>query len=116
MNRMWNKTLSELLVIGCCVTAVSDALAIDGTNLPTKYAGYLIASQGNATGFGDGFTGTVTDFSIGSEFDALYVTSDASNLWIGITGNLPNKLASGQSAVILLQVNDPPFIPDPNTL
>jgi len=103
-------------MLSCVASAATTTLAIDGSNIPSDFSGYLVASQGNATGFGNGFNGFVTDFSIGSELDALYVTSDTQNLWIGITGNLPNKLASGQSIVVLLQVNDPDFPADPNLL
>jgi len=108
------------LAVAAAMTAAPIAFAIDGNNLPTKYSGYLVASQGNGTGFGNGFTGTLSgpnEFSIGSEADRLYVTSDLSNVWIGITGNLPNKLADGQSFVILMQVSDPDPVPaDPNLL
>lgn len=116
-----NRTRTTLaLIVAVAMTAAPVALAIDGADLPTKYAGYLVASQGNATGFGNGFTGTLSgpnEYTIGSELDQLYVTSDLSNLWIGVTGNLPNKLASGQSIIILMQVNDPDPVPaDPNLL
>lgn len=114
MNRIC--TSISIAVLGCVASAATTASAIDGAAIPTDFNGYLVASQANATGFGNGFNGFVTDFSIGSELDALYVTSDAQNLWIGVTGNLPNKLASGQSIILLLQVNDPDFIPDPNLL
>lgn len=119
MNR-YRINLSIGLAVAIATTAAPIALAIDGANLPTKFSGHLVASQGNGTGFGNGFTGTLSgpnEFSIGSELDRLYVTSDLSNVWIGITGNLPNKLADGQSIIILMQVNDPDPVPDdPNLL
>lgn len=116
-----NRTRTTLaLVVAFAMTAAPIAYAIDGVDLPTKYAGYLAATQANATGFGNGFTGSLSgpnEYTIGSELDRLYVTSDLSNLWIGVTGNLPNKLADGQSIVILMQVNDPDPVPsDPNVL
>lgn len=64
-------------------TASSSGIAIDGRNIPTDFAGKLVATQDNFTWFGDsGHPGG------GSELDQLFVTNDASSLKIGITGNL----------------------------
>ncbi len=110
------RIITSIAMLGCIASTANSTFAIDGANIPSDFSGYLVASQANGTGFGNGFNGFVSDFSIGSELDALYVTSDTQNLWIGITGNLPNKLASGQSIIVLMQVNDPDFASDPNLL
>lgn len=114
-----NKTTSMVMLLTCVIGTATTAWAVDGVALPTKYLGYSVAVQQNPTAFGNGSNGTLSgagELSIGSELDALYVTSDTQNLWIGITGNLPNKLADGQTIVVLMQVNDPDFAPDPNLL
>jgi len=58
-------------------------ISVDGRNIPSEFAGKLVATQDNFTWFGDaGHPGG------GSELDRLFVTNDASSLVIGITGNL----------------------------
>ncbi len=97
------KHCGYLLVVGIIVTLCSTAVAdIDGVDIPTEYAGFLVASQANGTAFGNHQDIQEPGILVGSELDALYVTADANDLWIGITGNLPNKLASSQAIVILL--------------
>jgi hypothetical protein len=92
-------------IIGMC-TMSAGAADIVGRNIPTNYAGFLAGSQTNATGYGNGYTTTQNNvITIGSELDALYVSADAANLWIGITGNLPNLLAEGQAIIILLDAD-----------
>lgn len=112
-----------LLAVLATSAWASTLLAADGgtltSPLPTRYAGFLVATQENATGFGDGTAGTLSgpnEYSIGSELNRLYVTSDLNNVWLGITGNLPNKLANGETIIVLLQVQpDFPCSP-PNLL
>lgn len=107
---------TSLVVMTACVAT---AWAVDGLDLPTKYAGNLVATQSNGTGFGNGGNRSATnELSVGSELDALYVTCDPSgpnggDLWIGITGNLPKNLAQSQSIVILMQVQPDPMFPPP---
>ena len=92
-------------IIGLCALAAS-AADIVGRNIPTNYAGFLTATQNNATGYGNGSTHTDPNTpTVGSEIDALYVCADATDLWIGVTGNLPNKLASAQSIVVLIDAD-----------
>lgn len=65
------------------MSAGSSGITIDGRNIPSDFAGKLVAAQDNFTWFGDaGHPGS------GSELDRLFVTNDASSLKIGITGNL----------------------------
>ncbi len=75
---------------------------VDGANIPSEFAGSLVATQENATGFGDNQVVTAGPVTKGSELDALYVTYDATDLWIGITGNLPNAAGDGQTIVLLI--------------
>ena len=100
----------RLLVAVCAILGIfamtAGAADIVGRNIPTSYAGYLVGSQTNATGYGNGKTTTLNNVpTVGSELDALYVSADATNLWIGITGNLPNMLADAQSIIILLDAD-----------
>ncbi|MFH1419485.1 MAG: hypothetical protein ABII12_14510 [Planctomycetota bacterium] len=102
------------IMAALCSTAAAD---IDGTEIRTKYAGFLVASQANGTAFGNHQDIQEEGILVGSELDALYVTADATDLWIGITGNLPNKLANSQAIVILLDSRSPQAAPvDPNIL
>ncbi len=56
---------------------------------PADYGGAAIATQACPTPYGDQFFDlTQNGRGGGSELDALYVTSDAVNLYVGITGNL----------------------------
>jgi|GEM_PF-201590 len=70
-------------------------ITIDGRNIPTDFAGKLVATQDNFTWFGD-----ATSAGGGSELDQLFVTNDASSLKIGITGNLETN---GNYWLIFLQ-------------
>lgn len=93
--------------------------AIDGAGIPSDMAGSLIATQVNPTGFGDNKTVSEQGILVGSELDSLWVNFDQNDLWIGIVGNLPNKVASSQSIVILIDgsnQNDEPVAGTPNLL
>jgi hypothetical protein len=112
--KYFGTVLAVAALIGFCAMP---AMAVDGMNLPVKYAGSLAASQGNATGYGNGGTGTASGVIVpGSELDALYVTWDATDVWIGITGNLPDTMGSGQSIVLLIQDTNPGSTPGTNYL
>ena len=75
--------------------AASNGVVVDGRNIPSDFAGHLVATQDNFTWFGDaGGTGG------GSELDQLYVTNDESSLKLGITGNLETN---GNYWLIFLQ-------------
>lgn len=94
-----------LLLCSMVACAVAPAWAIDGQNIPTRYAGSLVASQASGTGWGDHQFVQEQGIVVGSEMDSLYVCADGTDLWIGIPGNLPNKLASSQSFVILIDAD-----------
>ena len=89
---------------------------VTGENIPSTYGGFLVASQVNATGFGNHLNISEQGILVGNELDALYVSADATDLWIGVTGNLPNKLGSSQSIVFLLQFEADVPTPTPNVL
>jgi len=90
-------------------TSLSRAVDKDGADLPTEYAGFSAAVQNNKTGFGNAGTSTSNnEITVGAELDALYVSADSSDLYIGITGNLPNKLADSHSIIVLIQTTASP--------
>lgn len=89
----------------CSLTATSAFAQVDGENIPDEHAGWLVASQQNATGFGDNRVISVAGVTSGNEMDALYVTHDANDIWIGITGNLPNAAGAGQTIVLLIDAD-----------
>lgn len=100
-NRSW-------FVVATLLVSLAGAHAfaqVDGENIPGEYAGWLVASQQNATGFGDNRIISVAGVTKGSEMDALYVTHDNDDIWIGITGNLPNAAADGQTIVLLIDAD-----------
>ena len=59
---------------------------IDGSNLPTKFAGAAGALQDNPTGFGDVTPPNPQDAE-GNELDQMFLANDDTTLHIGITGN-----------------------------
>jgi hypothetical protein len=85
--------------------AALPAEAIDGQGLTSEYAGFLAATQVNGTGWGDHQFVQEQGIVVGSELDSLYVSADATDLWIGIPGNLPNKLAASESIVVLIDAD-----------
>lgn len=112
--KFFNRAMMAAAALGLLA---APAWAIDGLNIPTDFQGYLVASQANATAWGNHVVFNEEGILVGSEMDSLWVSADATDLWIGIPGNLPNKLGGGQSIVILLQLeNDPAFPPYPYTL
>ncbi len=95
---------TRFLAVLLVFSAASAARAqLDGTDLPTKYAGFSAAVQTCQTGYGNATVSNVPGIISGSELDAMYVSSDAENVWIGITGNLPSQLAFGESIIVLIQ-------------
>lgn len=80
------------LLLPTVAGAVIPGVVIDGVN---NAEGYLLSGQQNTpTGFGDSNLG-LTTWANGSELDAAWVTSDSSNLYLMLTGNLEtnyNKL------------------------
>lgn len=75
---------------------------IDGMNIPSEFPAPL-AVQRFATGFGD--HNTTSQFGSGAELDALYVTNDGTNLYIGLTGNLENN---GNGCLVFIDTNPNP--------
>lgn len=63
--------------------------AIDGDLTDGAYnASTLVATQTLPTSYGDQTDADQFDLIVGNELDALYVTHDVSNLYVGITGSL----------------------------
>lgn len=74
---------------------------IDGQNIPSEFgSGALLASQRFQTQFGD--HGDVGNWGGGAELDQLFVTNDADNLYIGLSGNLENN---GNAITIFIDVD-----------
>lgn len=106
------------IIFACLALVATGVLAdVDGAGIPDKYAGWLTSTQVNPTGFGDNQTFQVGPVTKGSEMDALYVTHDLTDIWVGITGNLPNAGGDGQTIVLLIDAQSfdncasPPFCP-----
>ncbi len=87
---------SALLVSS--VTLVAQP-TIDGRDIPTEFAGATETVQRFQTQFGNCVGG---QFCGGSELNRMFITNDASNLYIGITGNLENN---GNCMVLLIDVD-----------
>lgn len=66
------------------------AISVDGQNIPVDFLGGVSAYQASQTGFGDNQ----------SEADGLFLASDTSNLYVGLTGNI--EQGSGNRIVIVL--------------
>ncbi|MEE9296555.1 MAG: DUF4215 domain-containing protein [Phycisphaerae bacterium] len=83
------RSLVALTALGLATLVIAGPPGpIDGVDIPTDFgSGNLVATQRNYTQFGD-YTVTKASRGGGSELNALYVTSDALNLYLGITGNL----------------------------
>lgn len=62
--------------------ATSNYVILDGSGIPVDFAGHLVATQNNHTGFGD------RSGEGGSELDQLFLGHDSGGLQLGITGNL----------------------------
>jgi len=98
-NMFRGSVAAAFLAIGCVVAHA----ALDGTDIPTKYPGFSAAVQTCQTGYGNAVVSNVAGIVSGSELDAMYVSGDSESVWIGITGNLPDLLAGGESVVLLVQ-------------
>ncbi|HEB61104.1 MAG TPA: hypothetical protein ENJ06_04695 [Phycisphaeraceae bacterium] len=73
---------------------------VDGMNIPADF-GTAASVQRFQTNFGDDTSGD--QFGNGSELDQLFITNDADNLYLGITGNLQNN---GNCIVIFIDVDN----------
>lgn len=96
------------------VMGTAPAGITDGTDIPDDYPdGSLLATQNNFTGFGDAeaFAPFTTD---GSELDQMFVWSDNSKLYIGLTGNIPANEGFNNHILIFLDTVpfDQNFIPN----
>lgn len=99
--RLDGTRMIAVIIIFSAATAVR--AQVDGTDLPTKYAGFSAAVQTNQTGYGNAAVNNVPGIVSGSELNQMFVSADAENLWIGITGNLPAVAAAGESIIVLIQ-------------
>lgn len=100
MRLQGTRFMAAALVFSVAATARAQ---LDGADLPNKYAGFSAAVQTCQTGYGNATLNNVPGITSGAELDALYVSSDAESVWIGITGNLPSLLALGESMVVFIQ-------------
>src|SRR5262245_43576139 len=95
-----------IAAVACIVAAKATTLhaqcanlpPIDGRNLPLENSCAPSALQDNKTGFLD----TQPATSNGSELNALYVSNDASKLYIGITGNVSTDFEN--TILVFIQV------------
>lgn len=102
MSHRFARQFSIVCAAGVSAAAFAAPPTLDGTNIPSDFtASKLLATQRFATGFGDHLD-PGTSYGGGSELDALYVTNDASYLYIGITGNLENN---GNSMMVFIDKN-----------
>lgn len=97
----WAVATAALLL----ASASAHALPPDGRNIPTDFAGHLVAAQRIGTAFGDDTNPSQTAGG-GSELDAIFVHSDVSSgrFRMGITGNLEdvNNNINGNGIVVYL--------------
>lgn len=97
---------TQMMATALVLATLSAARAqFDGTDIPTKYAGFSAAVQTCQTGYGNASVQNVPGIVSGSELDQMFVSADSENLWIGITGNLPAQTAFGESLIIFIQTN-----------
>lgn len=84
---------------------------ITGRDIPTRFlqAGAEFVVQDNPTGFGDVAPPT-EEPSRGNELDQLFVTNDASSLYIGITGNT-DRTDNLENTVLVFIDTDPGAFP-----
>ena len=85
----------------------------DGTAIPTNHAADPSpTTQNNFTCFGDAASFTPVA-SNGSELNEIFVTNDANNLYIGLTGNIPSEAGSQNTVLVFLDLDpndmDPPM-------
>lgn len=105
MSRPAHRSLVTVaaLVATIVFTEATHAGVIDGLNIPTDFAGHLVATQGIATAWGDD-----NDFDQvyggGSELDQLFVNPSigGGELRVGLTGNLePAAATNSWNSVVL---------------
>jgi hypothetical protein len=91
-------------VLACAGTALAVAPGpLDGLDIPSDFAsGEELAVQTNFTGFGDQQI-SLGGFTPGSEANGLYLAKDATNLYVGVTGNLEEN---GHAFIIYIDVDD----------
>ncbi|MCA9254652.1 MAG: hypothetical protein KDA33_03400, partial [Phycisphaerales bacterium] len=79
---------------------------ITGRDIPTRFlqTGAQFVVQDNPTGFGDVAPPTEAP-SAGNELDQLFVTNDASNLYIGITGNTDRNDSLENTVLIFIDTD-----------
>ena len=78
----------------------------DGTNIPANYSADPSPTiQNNFTCFGDAapFTPVASN---GSELDEVFVTSDANNLYVGLTGNIPSEAGNQNTILVFIDTGD----------
>lgn len=107
--------VSSVVCVGAYLGAASRAMAgdcnsvtqITGRDIPTRYlqSGAAFVVQDNPTGFGDVAPPTEAPSS-GNELDQMFVTNDATNLYIGITGNT-DRSDSLENTVLVFIDTDP---------
>lgn len=106
--------IAALALVGAAIVQQPAALAqctgdpsFDGAELPTKYAGMPATPvlQDQPTSFGN-VSEPVLGISPGSEIDRLFLNSDASNLYIGVTGNLPQFDSLENSLLLFIDIDD----------
>ncbi|HUN80313.1 MAG TPA: hypothetical protein VMV81_02275, partial [Phycisphaerae bacterium] len=86
-------------------TAQCSGLAdISGQSLQSRYAGAVNVVQNNPTGFGDAAPANTGDTE-GSELDRLFITNNASTLYIGITGNTPRHDNVGNTVLVFIDTD-----------
>lgn len=73
---------------------------VDGLNIGTGDYGAAIATQRFQTGFGNDTDNT--QFGFGNELDQMYVTNDATYLYVALSGNLENN---GNCLVLFIDSN-----------
>jgi hypothetical protein len=89
--------------LGLAFVAPSLALATDGLNLPTDFAGQLVAQQTIGTGFGDDTDPSQT-MGNGSELNALFVdprVGGDGRFRFGITGNLEDSSGIDSNGIVV---------------
>lgn len=106
--------LSTLVIAGAYWGMSSRAMAgdcgsvtqITGRDIPTRFlqTGAQFVVQDNPTGFGDVAPPTEAP-SAGNELDQLFVTNDASNLYIGITGNTDRNDSLENTVLIFIDTD-----------
>ncbi len=106
--------VAALALVGAAIVQQPAALAqctgdpsFNGETLPTKYAGMPATPvlQDQPTSFGN-VSEPVLGISPGSELDRLFLNSDASNLYIGVTGNLPQFDSLENTLILFIDIDD----------